>query len=152
MSFIPALCLACSRVNLVSLADAASKRLSCATCGGYARVVPGCSYGAKDREAFQELSGIVAEGNLTPTEAQSFASQGERALWSGTYPPLIEALCARLPGLLPHQIAAGKNPTAQRRILDKLRTILDALATARRSSGEHPIVLPTTDVARSSRG
>jgi hypothetical protein len=141
MSFVPTLCLECWRVHLVSLVDArTTSEVACKTCGADACVVPGCSYGALDREAFEELSAIVAEGNLTPMEAQSHAMEVERGLWSGAYHDLLEGLCVRLPGLLPHQVAAGKNSGAQRRILLRLKTILEALATARRQSAAYPII------------
>jgi hypothetical protein len=144
MSFVPTLCLECSRVHLASLATAQAGRVACRTCGADARVVPGCSFPAADREAFEELSAIVAEGSLTPVEAQGFSVQVERALWSGSYSSLLEAFSVRLPGLLPLQMAAGKNSGAQRRILTKLKTVLEALGTARRRSAEYAIALAPT--------
>lgn len=118
--------------------------------------MPGCSSAAPDVEVFEELSAIVAEGNVTPMEAQGFARELERALWSGAYNHLLETLSVRLPGFLPHQVAAGKNSGAQRRVLAKLKTIFDALATARRGSAEYPIVAEPRarrlDEALSQRG
>lgn len=140
MSYVPTLCMDCWRVHLVSLALAQAGSVECATCGADARIVPGCSFAAAEVEAFEELSSIVAEGHLTPMEAQSYGQELEHALWSGAYNPLMESLSVRMPGLLPHQVAAGKNSGAQRRILSKLKTILEALATARRSSAEYSLV------------
>jgi hypothetical protein len=147
MSFIPALCLSCSRVTLVLLADAQRSGLVCRACGADARVVPGCSFSIDDREQFEELSEIVWHAKITPMEAQSYAIEAERALWSGRYAPTLEKLTGRLLGLLPLHLAIGRNFEAQRRILIKLRTIFDALATARRGSAEYPIT-PNVTPAR----
>lgn len=139
MTYVPTLCLECWRVHLASLAQAQAGELSCRTCGAEARIVPGCTFPEVEREAVEELSEIVAEGNITPMEARSYAAELERALWSGAYRPLLATLSVRLPGLLPHEVAAGKNSGAQRRVLARLKTILDALGTARRASAEYRI-------------
>lgn len=139
MTFVPTLCLSCSRVHLASLAAAQSRQLICNTCGADARVVPGCSYAVSERESFEELSAIVAEGSLVPTEARGYAGQVERALSSGSHALLLEVLSERLPGLLPHQVAVGRNSGAQRRVLSKLKTILEAIGTARGQSAEYAI-------------
>jgi hypothetical protein len=140
MSFVPALCLGCSRVALVSLADAQRGELLCNVCEGQVRVVPGCSFAAEDREQFQELSDIVARPTFSPTEAQGYAAETRRALWSGAYAPHLEKLTVRFLGLLPLHLAIGKNFAAQRRVLIKLQIIFEAIATARRASAEYPIV------------
>jgi hypothetical protein len=140
MSFVPTLCLSCSRVHLASLATAQSRELICKTCGADARVVPGCSFPASEQESFEELSAIVAEGSLGPTEARGYGAQVERALYSGSPASILEVLSERLPGLLPHQVAVGRNSGAQRRILSKLKTILEAIGTARGQSAEYAIV------------
>jgi hypothetical protein len=49
-----------------------------------------------------------------------------------------------MPGLLPTQIAAGQGALGQRRILTKLQSILQALATAGRGSAEYAIVREVT--------
>lgn len=139
MSYVPTLCQACWRVHLATTAAAHGGETACKTCGAESRVVPGCSYGEAEHDAFEELATIVAEGRMTPAEAQMYGLDAERALGSGAYTSLLEKLSVRLPGLLPHQVAAGKNSGAQRRILGKLKTILEALATARRQSAEYPI-------------
>lgn len=140
MSLVPALCLSCSRVTLVSLSQAQSRELACPTCGADARVAPSCSYPESEREQFEELSDIVVEANVTRAEAHGYAETVQRALWSGSYTRELERLCARMPGLLPMQVAVGKNSGAQRRILMKLQTILQALAAAPRGSAEYPVV------------
>lgn len=135
---MPTLCVECWRVALLSLADAQRGALNCKSCGAEVRIVPGCSYGESDREDFQELSDIMVEAAVTPAEARGHGAAVQRALWSGAYAQLIETLCERLPGLVPLQAAAGKNSGAQRKILMKLQTIFEALATARRESAEYP--------------
>ncbi|HEX2870911.1 MAG TPA: hypothetical protein VHP33_06640 [Polyangiaceae bacterium] len=144
MTFVPTLCVACCRVQLTSTSKATSGDLACSMCGGELRIVPGCSYVERDRDAFCDLSDIVAEGCVTPTEAGSLADQLERALWSGAYARALEQLAARMPGLLPLQVAAGRNSGAQRQVLALLKTILDAVATARRVSAAYPIVTDST--------
>jgi hypothetical protein len=126
-------------VQLSPLAKATTDALECKLCGAELRVVPGCSYAERDREAFGDLSNIVAEGCVTTIEARSLAEQLERAMWSGAYSGILERLAVRLPGLLPLQVAVGKNYGAQRRVVSLLKTILDALATARRTSAAYPI-------------
>jgi len=140
MSFIPAVCLSCLRVTLVSLTEAGQRLLACSRCGSEAQLTPSCSYGDADREEFEELSCVVAEGNLSRSEAQVRADTISRALWSGSFDEHLERLCQRMPGLLPMQIAAGRNRAAQRRILVKLQSILQALATVPRGSGEYTLV------------
>jgi len=122
----------------VSASEAQGQELSCRVCGAGARVVPSCGFSASEREHFDELSEIVAEANVTPLEAGDFVAAVQRGLWSGAYTAALETLSVRLLGLLPMQVAAGRNSAAQRRILIKLKTIFEALATARRSSAEYP--------------
>jgi len=141
MSLVPALCLTCSRVTLVPLTQARQRDVTCKLCGADARVAPSCSYSERDREQFEELSEVVAEANTTSQEARGLAEAVQRALWSQTYAPTIERLCARMPGLLPMQIAAGDSSPGQRHILVKLQSILQALASAvRGGSAEYSIV------------
>jgi hypothetical protein len=136
MSLVPALCLGCSRVLLVSLSQAQNRELACPSCGADARIAPSCSYPEADRAQFEELSEVVAEANMTRTEAASYADTIRHALWSGSYTRELERLCVRMPSLLPVQLAAGKNSGAQRRVLVKLQTILQALSSAARGSAE----------------
>jgi len=138
MSYVPALCLGCSAVTLLSIRDAQSQP-TCAACGAEARVVPGCSFAEAERAQFEELSEMVTRANITHTDAQRFSEESQRAISLGTYARLLEKLTERLSGLLPMQVAAGKNLGAQRRILLKLQTIFAALATAHRTSAEYPI-------------
>jgi hypothetical protein len=128
----------------VSLSQAQSRELTCPSCGADARVAPSCSYPESDREQFEELSEVVAEATITRTEAHGYSDTVQHALWSGSYTRELERLCVRMPGLLPMQIAAGKNSGAQRRVLVKLQTILQALAAAPRGSAEYPLVSDPT--------
>lgn len=137
MSFFPTLCVGCWRVQLAALADAREGNLTCVTCAAPCRVVPGRSYGAEDRVSFAELSGIVSEGKLTLGEARGYAAEADRALGAGIHAPLLERLSVRIPGLMPHQIAAGRNSVAQRSVLVTIKTVLDALATVTRQNAEY---------------
>lgn len=140
MTYVPTLCVECWRVHLAPIAAAQTRETTCKTCGADSRVVPGRSFAESEREAFEELSAIVTEGSITPVEAAGYAVQVEHTLWSGSYRAMLGLLAVRLPGFLPHEIAAGKNSGAQRSILNHLKTVLDALATARRESAEYRIV------------
>jgi len=151
MSLVPALCLSCSRVSLVSLAQARSGELTCPRCGGDARVSPSCSYPESEREVFGELSEVVIEAKISRAEAGGYAETVRQALWSGRYPRELERLCGRMPGLLPLQITAGSNAEAQRGTLGKLQTILQALASAPRESVEYSLVAEPTPSHTSER-
>lgn len=140
MSFFPTLCVGCWRVQLAALADAREGNLICAVCAAPCRVVPGRSYGAGDRAAFAELSSIVSEGKLTLGEVRGYGAEADRALEAGIHAPVLERLAVRIPGLMPHQIAAGRNVEAQRSVLLKVKTVLDALATATSQSTKHSVV------------
>jgi hypothetical protein len=105
----------------------------CRVCGSRTRLVPGCSFAAADRDLFEELSEIIAHGGITTTEAEVLALEAQRALWSGSYANLLEKLGTRLPGLLPIQVAIGKNAGGQRRALVIVRSVLEALTTLRTS-------------------
>jgi hypothetical protein len=140
MTFAPGLCTDCARVQLVPLAREQDGGNGCAYCGAHVRVVPACSYGQSDRERFRELSEIVAEAGVSPAEALVLAHELARATWSGSYASLLETLTERMPGLVPMQVAAGGSALAQKRLLAMLKTVLDALATARRLSSTYSIV------------
>jgi hypothetical protein len=137
MSYVPTLCLQCRRVHLVSVAAAQSSERACASCGARTRIVPGCSFADAERDAFEELSAIVAEGALSTLEARAHAAGLERALAAGSYGAALEKLSERLPGILPSQVAAGRNASALRGMAMKLKTVLEALATAANGSGEY---------------
>lgn len=134
MSLMPLLCPACRRVQLAA-ADAGRELPVCESCGSDTRLVPGCSFAAADRELFDELSHIAAHGGISIADAEAFALEAQRALWSGAYESFLERLGQRLPGLLPIQVAVGKNTAAQKRVISLLRAILDALTTLRTSPG-----------------
>lgn len=146
MSFFPTLCVGCWRVQLAALADAREGNLTCVACAAPCRVVPGRSYGAEDRVGFAELSSIVSEGKLTLGEARGYGAEADRALGSGIHSPLLGRLAERIPGLMPHQIAAGKNLSAQRRVLITIKTVLDALATVTRRSADSLVAMPARRV------
>jgi hypothetical protein len=131
VSLMPTLCPSCRRVHLAVAPAAHSELSTCRICGGDTRLVPGCSFAATDRDLFEELSYIVEQGGITTTEAEAFGLEAQRALWSGAYNQLIERLASRLAGLLPIQVAIGKNSGGQRRLLAMLRVIFDALSTLR---------------------
>lgn len=133
MSYLPSLCPGCRLVFLVRAQDARGGLFSCPKCGGDARVIPSCSYGAGDVSLFSELSQAVAEGAIAPLEAGRLALEIERALWAKSYHRFFEILSTRLPGLTPIQLVFGSSPHAQHRAFIMLKTILEALALSTRS-------------------
>lgn len=139
MAFLPALCGACSRVQLLSLTNATHGELECAFCDGEVRVVPGCSYGESERRAFNEMSDIVAEAQVSPSEALLLAQKLTSSISPGGWGRVLEQLCERMPGLVSVQQAVGQNTAAQRRAVALLKTILDALSTARRVSSTYAV-------------
>jgi hypothetical protein len=92
-----------------------------------AMAVPSCSFGPTDRELFADVTQVITEGVVLPPEARTLARQIERAL-EVRDSRMLESLTQRLPGLLPAQVAAGANTSAQRRVLMLARTILEAVA------------------------
>ncbi|RYZ07648.1 MAG: hypothetical protein EOO73_11775 [Myxococcales bacterium] len=141
---MPTICSECWRVQLASPAEVQGGAFACTACGADVRVVPGRSFPDSERAAFEELSSIVAEGSVTPMEARSYASHASHVLESGAYRALLAELSVRLPGLLPHEVAAGKNSAAQHNVVSRLKAIFDALGSARGASSEYAIVAEPT--------
>jgi hypothetical protein len=141
MPLIPGICVECWRVQLVPLAEAEAQaeapELTCKRCGADVRVVLGCSYSPSDRAQFQELCEVVAEANVTSAQAQRWAEDVQKALWSGAFSHALAALAIAMPRLVSMQQTAGRNSSAQRRILSLLKPILEAVATVRRVSAEY---------------
>lgn len=133
MAFLPASCVECQQVFLFDEREASFGSLACAACGGEARIVPGCSFGAADREVFHDLSQVVRESTIMPGDAGMMADELGAALRAGAGRGLLERLTVRLPGLVPMQTALGANVDAQRRALVILRSILEGLAMKRAS-------------------
>jgi hypothetical protein len=130
MSYIPTLCDGCHRVSLMSMQGLSERPLECARCSQEPRVIPSRSYTAEDVEIFDELCEIVGV-NLPALEAYRLSFQVERALASGSMDRVFEPLVLRWPGLVP--LLAGANATRQRRSLQMLKTIFEALSMTRRS-------------------
>ncbi|RYZ06107.1 MAG: hypothetical protein EOO73_16995 [Myxococcales bacterium] len=144
MTLLPGLCVECARVQLVPIDEARVRSCSCEKCGAPVRVVPGCSYAESEREHFRELCDIVGEAHVSAAEASSLAQELERATWKGSYLRLFDTLTARLPGLVPLQVSAGRNPAAQQRVLEMLRNVLEAAASACHASSQYPVVADPT--------
>jgi hypothetical protein len=132
MSFIPTLCDGCSRLSLKNMQALAEHTLECSECQEPLRVIPSRSYTARDVEAFDELTQTVGI-NLSALEAYRFSVEVERALASGIMDRIFEPLVLRWPGLVPQLVVVGADPSRQRRSLQMLKTIFEALSTTRRS-------------------
>jgi hypothetical protein len=129
MAFLPTICEKCAKIQLLDQAAVQHGRFTCSDCGGNAKVVPVCSFSEADLGFFNDVSQVIAEGVVPPTEARALASRIERAL-AARNTQILESLTMRLPGLLPAQAAAGTNHSAQRRVLMLLRAVLEARALA----------------------
>jgi hypothetical protein len=125
MSFIPTLCDGCHRVSLERLDAAAASAAKCSRCGEALRVVPSRSYASQDLRLFEELSATVG-GDISAEEAYRLSLELERALSLGNFERLFEPLVVRWPGLV--SMLVGANVARQRRSLQMLKTIFDALA------------------------
>jgi hypothetical protein len=136
MSLTATLCTDCRRVRLAAR-DVSGE---CKSCGGRTRAIPGPSFEAADRELFHELGHIIADGCITRSEAEEFATEAQRALWSGAYSTFIVRLTVRLPTLLRTQVVVGRNSGGQRRMIVILKTICEALSASRSSNvSERPL-------------
>lgn len=142
MTHLPTICDGCGRVTLSLFAGSVAGTPGCAHCGGPRRVVPSCSYTDADVPLFEELSEAVSDG-LGPFEAQRLGLELNRALWSGTTAEIFDALAARWTSLMPLVLVTGRNEAHQRRVLLMLKTIFDALSSARRSAAVATVAAET---------
>jgi hypothetical protein len=132
MSYIPTLCDGCHRVSLTSMQGLSERPPECARCSQELRVIPSRSYTAEDVEIFDELCETVGV-NLSALEAYRLSVQVDKALASGIMDRVFEPLVLRWPGLIPLLVVVGASPTRQRRSLQMLKTIFEALSMTRRS-------------------
>jgi hypothetical protein len=138
MMYLPTLCDGCHRVSLQSAGGLAEQAQPCSECQGRLRVVPSRSYSADDLEVFDELSQTVGV-NISALEAYRLSVEVEKALASRVMDRIFEPLVLRWPGLVPLLVVVGANPERQRRSLQMLKTIFEALSMTRRS-GTMPAV------------
>jgi hypothetical protein len=110
----------------------------CPECQGRLRVVPSRSYSADDLEVFDELSQTVGV-NISALEAYRLSVEVEKALASRVMDRIFEPLVLRWPALVPLLVVVGANRERQRRSLQMLKTIFEALSMTRRS-GTMPAV------------
>lgn len=138
MVVIPAVCESCGRARLHSPEDALRGQLTCRACSGRCRVLPGCSFAAKDSELFDELGGAVESAQLTLDEASAFEAQLHQSIQTAIYARTFDVLTDRMPHLIPTRTAIGKNPVAQRRALLMLKTIIEGRLGASTDSASSP--------------
>jgi len=117
---------------LVNLSDFREGAPLCARCGEVLRVVPSPTYVIGDLELFEELSDTVAD-SVSPMDAGHWATLVERALQSGTFGKILDALVVRWPGLVPLRTVVGANRAQQQRVLRMFKTIFEALSLTRHS-------------------
>src|SRR5687767_9073164 len=134
MAFLTTFCEECQRPALLDEQKASDARLVCPQCGGAAQVIPGCSFNADDCALFNDLCQVVSEGKLSAPECRSLSRAVDQALRTGSPGRLLVELTERLPGLIPTQVGAGNNASANRRTLLLLRSLLDATARNRRTT------------------
>jgi hypothetical protein len=138
MMYLPTLCDGCHRVSLQSAQGLAEQAPECSECHERLRVVPSRAYSSNDLEVFDELSQTVG-ANLSALEAYRLSVEVEKALASRVMDRIFEPLVLRWPGLVPLLVVVGANPERQRRSLQMLKTIFEALSITRRS-GTMPAV------------
>jgi hypothetical protein len=132
MSYLPALCDSCGDVSLYSEKTAQKTSLECPRCHEMPRVIPSRSYTVHDVEIFAELSETVGH-SLSALEAYHLSVEVEKALSSSRLDSVFEPLVLRWPGLVPLFVVVGSNVSRQKRSLQMLKTIFDALSLTRRS-------------------
>jgi hypothetical protein len=131
--YLVMLCTSCSRVSLTPADEVRSNLCVCTFCGGKGRITPSCGYATADLGLFAELTEVVADGAISPLEADQLSFQVERSLATQSFEPFFETLSSRLPGFTTIQLHVARNRNAQQRALMMFRSVFDALATRARS-------------------
>jgi hypothetical protein len=127
MALLTTFCQRCARIALADERGAEQGRLACSSCGASVAILPGCSFTHDDASLFDDLLQVVVEANLTPDLIRQIAFEVAQTLRArGDTGPLLERLTVPLPGLVPLQIATGRNETARRQALRVLRAVLEA--------------------------
>jgi hypothetical protein len=128
MALLTIFCGKCGQIRLEEQRQLLATGLRCSRCDAALGVVPGCTFSEEDRILFEDLKQVVAERTIPAPEARGLALDIAGVLRAGTDHGLLERLTSRLPGLVPVQIAAGKNRAARQRALKVLRAIFEAKA------------------------
>jgi hypothetical protein len=133
MQYLPTICHACRRVELLSTDACVEGQFKCTTCAGPAEVVPGCSYAEGDVALFEELSQIVASARISAAEAQRLAIDVERSSYVQKGHSAFAELTRLLPSLAPLKPTLDASSRRQRQAVVMLETILNAIAQRQRS-------------------
>jgi len=134
MRFIPTHCEACSRTALARQDSIVNGSAPCPDCGARARTLPGESYAAEDVSLFEELRSVLAQAQISPTNAAALRAElaGRTSLDAGRGMRRLSHLVPAL-GLL--ELIVPGRPATLRKAEGMLATLLDGLARARTRSG-----------------
>jgi hypothetical protein len=133
MRYRPTSCEGCGRVELLLVDGDAERATRCPTCGGIARIVPGCVYAEGDIPLFSEMSRVVALSAVMPSEAQRLVIDIERACARGDVTAGFRRIGSRLSALEPVRLMLDVYPERQKQALIMLATVLNASTLKQRS-------------------
>lgn len=139
MSYIVTVCDECQSVTLTATPAFGAEVADCESCSLPLRVLPSRMFSESERSLFRDLSEALGPAGLSSTQAHALIRRVTRAMVERSYLQCWEVLSDRAPGLFARHVVLGSNGQAHQRALVLVRTILEALATTRRS-GVMPVV------------
>lgn len=152
MGLIPTYCDVCDRSRLIDEGAIGAGTFNCPVCSTQARSVPGSRYTAEDVPFYDQLASIVREAGISVANAAQLQARLDSLDSEDETPSerLIK-LARMLPTLAALEPLAQVDATVSRKIEGMLRTILAAIASQRRRSGEMPAILGVTLPRRRSK-
>lgn len=142
MGLIPTYCDVCERSRLIDEGSIGGGEFKCPVCATQARSVPGSRYAADDRSLYDQLASIVREAGIGVANAAQLQARLDGESESST--DQLLRLSQVLPSLAPIEPLIRDNANVARKAEGMLRTILAAIASQRRRSGEMPAILGVT--------
>jgi hypothetical protein len=149
MGLIPTYCDACERSRLIDESAIGAGTVNCPVCSAQARSVPGSRYAAEDVPFYDQLASIVREAGISVANAAQLQARLDSE--DETPSERLLKLSQMLPTLAALEPLAQVDATVSRKIEGMLRTILAAIASQRRRSGEMPAILGVTLARRRSK-
>jgi hypothetical protein len=149
MKLIPTYCDACERSRLIDEAAVGGGVFSCPVCAAQARSVPGSRYAPEDAALYDQLAGVVRDAGISVANAAQLQARldGDE---SQTPSERLLKLAQTLPTLAVLEGLARGDAALARKAEGMLQTILAAIASQRRRSGEMPAILGVTMPRRRS--
>lgn len=149
MRLIPTYCDACERSRLIDEAAVGGGTFSCPVCSGQARSVPGSHYGPQDAALYDQIAVVVRDAGISVANAAQLQARLESDE-SQTPSERLLKLAQTLPTLAALEALSHGDVALARKAEGMLQTILAAIASQRRRSGEMPAILGVTVPRRRS--